>query len=88
MLKNSLRTSSDLLHQQINHLENISEQVSKAEALLRVASDENFFNHCQDTIQYYMWALSDLMQKIRVENELYLHEVIQMKGLGREINRE
>ncbi len=69
MADNSLTQLLTLINDQVDSHETLSEYLSKAEALAQVALGDDFFDHPDLTVHYYLWTLSDLLSQARILNE-------------------
>ncbi|QLH42446.1 MAG: hypothetical protein HWD59_06830 [Coxiellaceae bacterium] len=60
------------LNQHIVFQETIAEHLSKIEALINVALDENFLDQSQPTIHDYLWTVGDIVRQARGFSQLAL----------------
>jgi hypothetical protein len=76
----AVHSVNDLLllnHQQVLIHETIRECLIKAEAVARMALNENFFDCGPSVIHAYLWTLSDLVSEAKSLQEGALNELIK-----------
>jgi hypothetical protein len=85
MADNSLNHLSNLINQQIDYQDDLSDCLLKAEALSKVLLNNDFFD-CSDEIKHnYFWALSDIIDSAKMINEKTLSLLFEKKKADREI---
>lgn len=72
MADNRINEFSSLINQQIKSLEIFNEYISKAEAILHLALQEDFLDNPKSVIHDCLWLLSDLVVQARQLNSVAL----------------
>ena len=72
MAKSILSQNPLNLNDEIRSREHLDHCLLKAEALMQIALEDDFVNHSQATIHYYLWAINDLVEQARSQNCHYL----------------
>jgi hypothetical protein len=72
-----------IINRQVGSQETLSEYLSKAEALVYVAMNDEFFNYPELIIHNYLWTLNDILEKAKQVNEEALN--ILLKNVPSEI---
>jgi hypothetical protein len=68
-----------LIHQQIDYQEDLSNCLSKAEALTKIALSNDFFD-CSDEIKHnFLWTLNDIIDNAKMINEQTLSLLFERK---------
>jgi hypothetical protein len=79
MADNSVNHLSTFINQQIDHQEDLSESLAKADALAKVSLSNDFLD-CSDEIKRnYFWALSDIIDIAKMINEQTLNLLLERK---------
>jgi hypothetical protein len=86
MADNSVNHLHDLINRQIDYQEDLSDCLSKADALAKLALGNDFFE-CQNEIQQnFLWALNDIIDNAKVINEQTLSLLFERRTSNTEVN--
>ena len=77
MLDQSLSQYRLLINRQIQCQHSVRDQLSKAEALAKVALETNFLEFPQSIIHDYFWTLNDLIEDALGLNERGLNSLLK-----------
>jgi hypothetical protein len=77
MAQNSLTDLVALINQQANSQEILAECLSKVQALIHVALDDNFLDYENFIINDYLWALSDFIEQAKLLSEESLEALLK-----------
>jgi hypothetical protein len=79
MAEHSVNHLSSLINQQIDYQEDLSEHLSKADALAKVALSNDFFDTSDEIKRNYFWALNDIIDSAKMINEQTLSLLFERK---------
>lgn len=80
MADNSVTQLVTLINQQIESQENLSQHLSKAQALAHIAMDDGFLDYPASVVQFYLWVLSDIIDHAKGMNEQALNTSLKQKS--------
>jgi hypothetical protein len=84
MAEHSITQLLSIINQQIDSQESLNTYLLKAETLLEIAMNDGFLSYSTASIYYYLWVLSDVVEKARKFNEDSLN--ILLRNISKQEN--
>lgn len=83
MANTSVNHLIDLINQQIDYQEDLSDCLSKAEALVRITLFNDFYEFSDEIKHNFLWVLSDIIENTKVIHEEALKRLFEAKTVSK-----
>ncbi len=81
MAEHSITQLLSIINQQIDSQEKLNTYLSKVETLLEFAMSDGFLGYSTASIYYYIWVVSDIVERAKISNEESLN--VLLKSISR-----